>query len=146
MGLAIGPRVGANTIVMGDAAGTVNPFNGEGISYGYETGRLAAAAAGTALAANDLGLLGNYDEQLDAAYGEYYKVARAFVRIISEPEILSVCVGVGLRAKPVMTELLKVMANLMRNDHRGPAELGYRSLAKLANAIPEAAYERLFAS
>ena len=29
-------------LVVGDAAGTVNPFNGEGIDYAYETGRMAA--------------------------------------------------------------------------------------------------------
>ena len=50
MGLSIGPRVGANTLLVGDAAGAINPFNGEGIAYGYETGRLAAAALGEALA------------------------------------------------------------------------------------------------
>ena len=49
MGLAVGPRVGATTLVVGDAAGSINPFNGEGIAYGYETGRLAAASLGEAL-------------------------------------------------------------------------------------------------
>ena len=49
MGLSVGPRAGANVMLAGDAAGTINPFNGEGIAYGYETGRLAAAALGHAL-------------------------------------------------------------------------------------------------
>jgi hypothetical protein len=44
-----------------------------------------------------------------------------------------------------MRELLKVMANLMQNDHRGPAELGYRALARLADVIPEQAYALLLA-
>ena len=48
MGLAVGPRVGATTLVVGDAGGSINPFNGEGIAYGYETGRLAAASLGEA--------------------------------------------------------------------------------------------------
>jgi geranylgeranyl reductase family protein len=39
MGLAVGPRIGATTLVVGDAGGSINPFNGEGIAYGYETGR-----------------------------------------------------------------------------------------------------------
>ena len=34
---------------MGDAAGTVNPFNGEGIDYAYETGRMAAECLDEAL-------------------------------------------------------------------------------------------------
>ena len=49
MGLSVGPRAGANVLIAGDAGGAINPFNGEGIAYGYETGRLAAAALGQAL-------------------------------------------------------------------------------------------------
>ena len=35
--------------VVGDAAGTINPFNGEGIDYAYETGRMAAGLLDEAL-------------------------------------------------------------------------------------------------
>jgi geranylgeranyl reductase family protein len=143
MGLAVGPRVGANTLTIGDAAGTVNPFNGEGIAYGYESGRLAAGALGEALASNDASALSLYDERMQSAYGDYYKLARAFVRLISEPKVLSICVGAGLRIKPLMNELLAVMANLMSNDDKGPAELGYRAMVRLANAVPEEAFRLL---
>jgi geranylgeranyl reductase family protein len=143
MGLAIGPRIGPNTITIGDAAGTVNPFNGEGIAYGYETGRLAAGVLGEALANNDPSALSLYEDRLEEAYGDYYKVARAFVRIISEPEILALCVGLGMRVKPVMRALLPIMANLMRNDRAGVSELGYRALVQLADVVPERAFELL---
>lgn len=143
MGLAIGPRVGANTMIIGDAAGTVNPFNGEGIAYGYETGRLSAGVLGEALLADSPSMLALYDERIELAYGDYYKVARAFVRLISEPKILTVCLSVGLRIEPLMRELLTVMANLMRNDKKGPAEVGYRALSRLADVIPERAYAML---
>ena len=46
LGRAAGRRQRA---IAGDASGAINPFNGEGIAYGYETGRLAAAALGHAL-------------------------------------------------------------------------------------------------
>jgi geranylgeranyl reductase family protein len=143
MGLAIGPRVGANTMIIGDAAGTVNPFNGEGIAYGYETGRLSAGVLGEALLADSPSMLALYDERIELAYGDYYKVARAFVRLISEPKILTVCLSVGLRIEPLMRELLTIMANLMRNDKKGPAEVGYRALSRLADVIPERAYALL---
>jgi len=143
MGLALGPHVGANTLTIGDAAGAVNPFNGEGIAYGYETGRLAASVLAEALVANDPTRLAHYDELLDEAYGDYYKVARAFVRVISEPRILSACVGAGLRVEPLMKQLLEIMANLMSNDRNGPAEVGYRALVRLADVIPEQAYAKL---
>ena len=144
MGLSIGPRVGANTLTIGDATGMVNPFNGEGIAYGYETGRLAAGVLGEALLNDDETVLRLYDERLNDAYGEYYKVARAFVRLISEPKVLQACVGVGLRVRPVMRELLKIMANLMSNDDPGLGERGYRAITKLAGVIPEPAWDLLF--
>ncbi|HWD96712.1 MAG TPA: geranylgeranyl reductase family protein [Acidimicrobiales bacterium] len=144
MGLSIGPRVGANTLTIGDATGMVNPFNGEGIAYGYESGRLAASVLGEALLNNDETVLRLYDERLDAAYGDYYKVARGFVRLISEPKVLQACVGLGLRVRPVMRELLKIMANLMSNDEPGMGERGYRAITKLANSIPEPAWDLLF--
>ena len=42
-----------------------------------------------------------------------------------------------------MRELLVMMANLMRNDEKGPAEVGYRALVRLAEVIPEQAYAML---
>ncbi len=143
MGLAIGPRVGANTLTIGDATATVNPFNGEGIAYAYESGRLAAGVLGEALLANDPTALALYEVRLEEAYGDYYKVARAFVRVISEPRIMSACVGLGLRIEPLMKELLAIMSNLMSNDQKGPAEIGYRALVRLADVIPERAYALL---
>ena len=95
MGLAVGPRVGATTLVVGDAAGSINPFNGEGIAYGYETGRMAAASLGEALRGDGAGALDRYEARLEDAYGLYYRVARAFIRMISRPELMQLCVGTG---------------------------------------------------
>jgi geranylgeranyl reductase family protein len=128
MGLSIGPRVGTNVLLAGDAAGSINPFNGEGIAYGYETGRLAASALGHALSGEGAQALQDYDRQLQAAYGPYYKVARAFVRMISNPETMKLCVGIGMHSEFVMSELLRIMANLMRPDSPGPAEIGFRAM------------------
>ncbi len=137
MGLALGPHVGANTLTIGDAAGAVNPFNGEGIAYGYETGRLAAAALGHALSGEGSRALEDYDRELTAAYGPYYKVARAFVRLISNPQAMKVCVGVGMRSEVLMTQLLRIMANLMRPDAAGPAEIGFRAMELVSRLLPD---------
>ena len=53
MGLAVGPRSGRTHLVVGDASGMINPFNGEGIAYGYETGRMAAGVLHEALTSGD---------------------------------------------------------------------------------------------
>ena len=56
---------------------TINPFNGEGIDYAYETGRMAAGLLDEALRTGDGLALPQYPRLLDAEYGLYFKVARA---------------------------------------------------------------------
>ena len=146
MGLAIGPRTGSNVVVIGDAAGTVNPFNGEGISYGYETGRMAAAAVADALLGAGSSALVDFDKELDAAYGDYYRVARVFVRVISDPKVMALCVGAGMRSQWLMEEILRLMSNLFRPDHRGAAEIGYDALEALTRTLPQGLAERLLAA
>jgi menaquinone-9 beta-reductase len=142
MGLSVGPRAGGNVLLAGDAAGTINPFNGEGIAYGYETGRLAAATLGHALAGDGNRALLDYDRQLEAAYGPYYKVARAFVRLISNPQAMRACVGLGMRSEFLMSQLLRIMANLMRPDSAGPAEIGFRGMELISRLLPDEPRER----
>jgi flavin-dependent dehydrogenase len=136
MGLSVGPRVGPTHLVVGDASGMINPFNGEGISYGYETGRLAANVLSEALGAGDAGLLRLYEERLQADYGLYYRVARAFVRAISRPQVMRACVATGMQSRSVMEWLLRIMSNLLRPDEVGPAEAAYRTLVAIARVKP----------
>jgi len=137
MGLSVGPRAGGNVLIAGDAGGAINPFNGEGIAYAYETGRLAAAALGHALSGEGAQALADYDRELTAAYGPYYKVARAFVHLIAHPEAMRLCVSLGMRSELLMTTLLRIMANLMRPDAAGPAELGFRAMELVSRLLPD---------
>ncbi|HEX7459947.1 MAG TPA: FAD-dependent monooxygenase, partial [Acidimicrobiales bacterium] len=139
MGLAVGPRLGATTLVVGDAAGAINPFNGEGIAYGYETGRLAAASLGEALSGDGFAALQRYEDRLEEAYGLYYRVARAFIRVIANPDLMKLCVGTGMYSQSLMTWILRIMSNLIRPDETGPAEAAYRALATIARLAPEGA-------
>jgi flavin-dependent dehydrogenase len=144
MGFAVGPHTGSTTICIGDASGSINPFNGEGIAYGYETGRLAATSIAESLGGGGPEALAAYDARLTQAYGTYYDVARAFVRLISEPKLMALCVGIGMRSETLMNELLSLMANLMRPDERGPAEVAYRAMATLGKILPDRALAALF--
>jgi geranylgeranyl reductase family protein len=131
MGLSVGPRVGPDWVVAGDAAGAINPFNGEGIAYGYETGRLAAVTVAAALAAGDLAELRAYEAALAERYDLYYRVARAFVALIGRPRLMRICVGTGMHSRPIMEWVMRVMANLLRPDEIGPAEAAYAFAARL---------------
>ena len=94
-GGSVGPNVGPTWLVVGDAAGSVNPFNGEGISVAYETGRIAADAVREALATGDGLALQQYPERARGEYGLYFKVARVFVKAIGNPAVMRELTRVG---------------------------------------------------
>jgi geranylgeranyl reductase family protein len=137
MGLSVGPHAGPTYLVTGDAGGAINPFNGEGIAYAYETGRMAAEVIDEALVTGNGLALSEYERRLQADYGLYYKVARAFVHIIGRPELMRALVGTGMRSRTLMEWVLRIMANLLRPDELGPAEAAYRAVAALARVVPE---------
>ncbi|MCZ7535806.1 MAG: geranylgeranyl reductase family protein [Acidimicrobiia bacterium] len=131
------PRRGPTWLVVGDAAGSVNPFNGEGISYAYETGRFAAEAVDLALATGDGLALGTYERRLDDEYRLYFKVARAFVSAIGNPAVMRELVRIGMHNRSLMEWVLRIMANLLRPDEIGPAEAAYKLVARLVAVGPE---------
>ena len=137
MGGSIHPKVGPTWVVVGDAAGSINPFNGEGIDYAYETGRLAAALVAESIA-TDSGLpLQRYPQILEARYGLYFKVARLFAQVIGRPALMRELTRVGMRSRTLMDWVLRIMANLLRDDELGPAEAVYKAAASLARVVPE---------
>jgi len=137
MGGSITPKSGPTWLVIGDAAGSINPFNGEGIDYAYETGRLAAELLDEALGTGTGLPLQRYQRELDERYGLYFKVARLFARVIGEPALMRELTRVGMRSRTLMEWVLRIMANLLRPDEIGPAEAAYRAAAALARVVPE---------
>jgi menaquinone-9 beta-reductase len=136
-GGSVRPHVGPTFLVVGDAAGSVNPFNGEGISVAYETGRLAADAIDLALRTGDGLALRTYDARLAETYDLYFKVARVFVRAIGNPAVMRELTRVGFQSRTLMEWVLRIMANLLRPDELGPAEAVYKSVAALVKVAPE---------
>ena len=136
MSFSKSPLVGANWILIGDAAGAINPWNGEGISYAYETGRMAATTVSEAIGASDLTLLRRYRQDLEDTFGLYYKTARLFVKAIGNPTVMRSLAHVGLRNRPLMEWTLKVMANLLEEDEKGIGEHAYHLLAGVVRLAP----------
>lgn len=134
---SVGPKVGPTWLVVGDAAGSINPFNGEGISTAYETGRLAAEAVDLALTTGDGLALATYSQRLDDVYGLYYRTARMFVRAIGNPAVLRELTRIGFQSRSLMEWTLRIMANLLRPDEVGPAEAAYALLAGLVKVSPD---------
>lgn len=137
MAFSVGPKVGPNWVTIGDAAGAVNPFNGEGIDYAYETARMAADHIADAIGADDLSMLQRYAQHLQDEYADYNRVARAFVIAIGNPTIMRTLTRVGIRSKPLMAWVLKVMANLLEPEEQGMAEHVYKAIEKIVRIGPE---------
>jgi geranylgeranyl reductase family protein len=137
MAFSVGPKVGRNWLVVGDASGAVNPFNGEGIDYAYETGRLAATFVEDAIGSDDPSRLLGYERALEEEYGDYHRVARAFVIAIGNPVIMRNLTRMGLRSKPLMEWVLKVMANLLEPEEIGMQEHVYRAIEKTVRLGPD---------
>ena len=138
MGGSVGPKAGPTFLVVGDAAGAVNPFNGEGIDYAYETARIAADVVHEALVDGDAAALQRYPKALDDAYGQYFKVARLFARVIGRPVLMRELTRVGMHSRTLMEWVLRIMANLLRPDELGPAEAAYRAAAAIVRLAPDA--------
>jgi geranylgeranyl reductase family protein len=138
-GLSVLPRVGPTFVTVGDAAGSVNPFNGEGISVAYETGRYAAEAVDLALEHDDGLALQTYGQRLDEEYARYFKVARTFVRAIGNPAVMREMTRVGMQSRTLMEWVLRIMANLLRPDEVGPAEAVYKAVELLVRTVPDPA-------
>ena len=134
---SVGPKAGHNWLLVGDAAGSVNPFNGEGIDYAYETGRLAASLFAEANAQKDNSVLTRYPDLLDEEYGLYFKVARLFAKIIGNPVLIRELTRVGMRSQTLMEWALKVMANLMKENDKGLDEVAYSAIASIVRMVPE---------
>ena len=124
--------------MVGDASGAVNPFNGEGIDYAYETARMAAQVLHEALVTGDPTLLQGYAKMLDDEYGDYFKVARLFARVIGKPVLMRELTRAGMHSRTLMEWVLRIMANLLRPDELGPAELAYKAAAQIVKLAPNA--------
>ncbi len=111
MGGAVSGVAGPNWLLVGDAAGCVNPLNGEGIDYGLETGHLAAQVLASRSATYDMSAL--WPGLLRERYGPAFSIARRLASLITVPGLLPALGPIGMRSTFLMTIALRVMGNLV---------------------------------
>ena len=99
---------------------------------------MAAEVIGEALSTGNAAALQRYQQLVDEEYGQYFKVARLFARIIGRPALMRELSRVGMQSRTLMEWVLRIMANLLREDEKGPAEFAYRAAAQIARAFPNA--------
>jgi geranylgeranyl reductase family protein len=139
MGFNRQPHYANGLLLVGDAGGMVNPFNGEGIAYAMESGRLAAEVVAQAFARGSAAqrerVLRSYPDVMGDALGGYYTLGRYFAKMIGNPEVMRLATKYGLPRTTLMKFLLKVMANLAE-PHGGDAS--DRIITALSKMAPDA--------
>jgi geranylgeranyl reductase family protein len=135
MGLGVWPPWRPGAMACGDAAGVVNPFNGEGISEAVESGVIGAEVALDALAGRGPMDLSVYAERLDEEWGPYYRLGRTFVRLIGRPRVMRALTTVGMRIPPVMEFSFKLLANLYHERGGGAGDALVRAMLGAARVI-----------
>ncbi|QIX28125.1 geranylgeranyl reductase family protein [Nocardioides sp. JQ2195] len=116
MGFNRKPHYRNGMLLVGDSGGMVNPFNGEGIDYALEAGKMAAETVVQALGRlpgqGRERVLEGYPAALDAAYGGYFTLGRAFAHLVGNPIFMKQATKYGLPRPRLMRFTLKLMANL----------------------------------
>ncbi|NDL57686.1 geranylgeranyl reductase family protein [Phytoactinopolyspora mesophila] len=120
MGFNRQPHYSRGLLLVGDAGGMVNPFNGEGIDYAMEAASLASNVIADALSRANPGsrerVLQAYPAALKKEHGGYFTLGRIFVRLIGDPRLMKIATNHGLPRPWLMQFTLKLLANL--TDHR----------------------------
>jgi menaquinone-9 beta-reductase len=123
MGFNRTPHYYRGLLLVGDAGGMVNPFNGEGIAYAMESAEILARTIAQALArarrTETERVLAGYPRALAEAYGGYYAAGRVFVKAIGRPGLMRFATRHSMSRPALMAFALKLLANL--TDPRGDA-------------------------
>ncbi|WP_405178394.1 geranylgeranyl reductase family protein [Nocardia sp. NBC_01377] len=110
MGGAVSNVAGRNWVLIGDAAGCVNPLNGEGIDYGLEGGHMLAGLL------DEPDLTRVWPELLRACYGRTFSVARRIAGLATHPRMVPLGGPPVMRSKYLQRTAVRVMGNLVTDE------------------------------
>lgn len=110
-------RHGPGWVAVGDAAGLINPMNGEGIDYALESGMLAADR----FLDDPARAPARYDADIGERFDQFLRTGRRFSLLIGHPWILRNGLRVAIGTQAVADITLAVMGNLVDSDTPGAA-------------------------
>lgn len=110
-------RYGPGWVAVGDAAGFVNPMNGEGIDYGLESGMLAAQK----FLVDPQTAPRIYDTEVGERFDSFLRTGRRFSFIIGHPWLLKPGLRVAVGTQKAADITLAVMGNLIDSATPGAA-------------------------
>ena len=126
-------RHGPGWVAIGDAAGLVNPMNGEGIDYGLESGIIAADF----FLEDPATTPDRYDVAVAERFDGFLATGRRFSFLIGHPWILRSGLRLAVGTDALANITLQVMGNLVDGDTPGAAGRVFRATERvLATADP----------
>ncbi|NHU84688.1 geranylgeranyl reductase family protein [Kocuria sp. JC486] len=106
-------------LLLGDSAGLVSAFNGEGISNAMESARYAAEhvveAAGANGPAQRDAVLARYPHRLRNEWGAHFTQGRVLAEAIGHPRVMKAALATGMAVPPLMRFVVQTMTEL--TDH-----------------------------
>ena len=125
--------MGLGWVAVGDAAGLINPMNGEGIDYSLESGMLISDL----FLQNPSTAPTEYDRIIGERFDGFLRTGRRFSYLIGHPLILRSGLRVAVANQFMANMTLQVMGNLVDNSTPGAAGRVLRIADKtLATADP----------
>lgn len=105
------PTWAERVLVVGEAAGLVNPLTGEGIDYALESGCIAAQHAHTMISSGDFSPAAHhaYDQALRARFQALFEFCWTVRRWAMRPWVLDVLVALANRRTDLRTKLAQVV-------------------------------------
>ena len=110
-------RHGPGWVAVGDAAGFVNPMNGEGIDYGLESGMLAVEK----FIEDPISAPVVYDREVGERFDAFLRTGRRFSFLIGHPWLLRPGLRIAVGTQSAADITLAVMGNLIDSSTSGAA-------------------------
>ena len=133
MGGAVSGIAGPNWALVGDAAGCVNPLNGEGIDYGLEGGHMLAGLL------DEPNLTDVWPRLLQQRYGRTYSVARRIAGLATHPRMVPLGGPPVMRSKFLQRTAVRVMGNLVTEQDSDLTAQAWRAAGRVSMRFDELA-------
>lgn len=134
------PHYKDGLLLVGDAGGMVNPFNGEGIDSAMQAGRIAAGvivdakSRGFGTASAERALTG-YPLLMKDELGKYYRLGAVFARLIGNPTVMRIAVHYGLPRHTLMRLVHKLLAGLTDQRDGDAFDRVINTLVRIAPSV-----------
>jgi geranylgeranyl reductase family protein len=127
------PTFAPNTLLVGEAAGLVNPLTGEGIDYALESGKIAAEHVVHGLTSGvHQAWLTDYDRLLRARFDQVFRFSEWIRDWYCKPPLLNLLVPLANRQPELRQQLANIVLGEREPHGYGPLTLAARLVVYLA--------------